>query len=171
MPSPLKSMSSIRKPTEGFGAPWYCCSSPMPRIWKYRGSEVSPAQLRFGTSAKTSSKFCCPASCSVAAFEHRDAARQFASGTGLKRGRDDDLVQLRASPPAIGRSPGRAMRSSAPGSRQRCTRNGRIFLPTLPPPVLTGSGSMGLPVRVLRTLPASQALKATPACSSLTLSD
>ena len=33
-PMPLKSMSSIRKPTDGFGAPWYCSSSPAPRIWK-----------------------------------------------------------------------------------------------------------------------------------------
>ena len=31
MPTPEKSMSSIRKPTEGFGAPWYCSTSPMPR--------------------------------------------------------------------------------------------------------------------------------------------
>jgi hypothetical protein len=35
-------------------------------------------------------------------------------------------------------------------------------LPTLPPPVLTGSGSMGSQVCVV-TLPASQALQATPA--------
>src|SRR3569832_1015032 len=34
----------------------------MPRIWKYRGRDVSPAQLRLGTSASTSSRCCCPAS-------------------------------------------------------------------------------------------------------------
>ena len=38
----------------------------------------------------------------------------------------------------------------------------RNFLPMLPPPVLTGSGSMGSRVSVV-TRPASQALKATPA--------
>ena len=31
MPMPEKSMSSIRNPTEAFGAPWNCSSSPMPR--------------------------------------------------------------------------------------------------------------------------------------------
>src|SRR3954467_10985519 len=39
----------------------------MPRIWKYRGREVSPAQLRLGTSASTSSRCCCPALRRVAA--------------------------------------------------------------------------------------------------------
>jgi hypothetical protein len=34
MPMPLKSISSTRKPMDGFGAPWYCSSSPMPRSWK-----------------------------------------------------------------------------------------------------------------------------------------
>ena len=61
MAMPEKSMSSIRKPTEGFGAPSYCSSSPMPRIWKYRGREVPPANPRFGTSASTSPKWDSPA--------------------------------------------------------------------------------------------------------------
>src|SRR3569833_1816092 len=39
----------------------------MPRIWKYRGRDVSPAQFRLGTSASTSSRCCCPASRRVAA--------------------------------------------------------------------------------------------------------
>src|SRR5210317_1600354 len=62
VPIPLKSISSIRNPTDGFGAPSYCSSSPMPRIWKYRARWPSPDQLRFGTVFTSSSKCCCAAS-------------------------------------------------------------------------------------------------------------
>ncbi len=67
MPTPLRSMSSIRNPTDGLGAPWYCSSSPMPRIWKKRGREVPPDQFRFGTRPSTSAKCWRPAASSVVA--------------------------------------------------------------------------------------------------------
>jgi hypothetical protein len=60
-------MSSIRKPTEGLGAPWYCSTSPMPRSWKKRGSEVPAAQFKSGISPSTSSKCWTPAVRSVSA--------------------------------------------------------------------------------------------------------
>jgi hypothetical protein len=61
IPTPLKSMSSMRNPTDGLGAPWYCSSSPTPRNWKNRGRDVPPDQFRFGTSPSTSCRCCRPA--------------------------------------------------------------------------------------------------------------
>ena len=55
-PIPLKSISSIKKPIEGFGAPSYCSSSPTPLIWKYRALFPSPDQFILGIVWMRSSK-------------------------------------------------------------------------------------------------------------------
>ncbi len=82
MPTPLKSMSSIRNPTDGFGAPWYCSSSPTPRSWKYRGLDVPPDQLTFGTRASTSCRCCRPADWSTPASSTVVLAGNSTAGAG-----------------------------------------------------------------------------------------
>src|ERR1700681_2080927 len=82
MPTPEKSMSSIRKPTEGLGAPWYCSTSPMPRSWKKRGRDVPPAQLRSGTRPSTSSKCWTPAPRSVPSPETAGRAKKIEAVSG-----------------------------------------------------------------------------------------
>src|SRR5262249_26578270 len=56
----------------------------MPRIWKYRGREVSPAQLRLGMSASTSSRCSCPASLKVVASSTDTLAGTSSADAGLK---------------------------------------------------------------------------------------
>ncbi len=93
MPTPLKSMSSIRKPTDGLGAPWYCSSSPTPRSWKYRGRDVPPDQFRFGTSPSTSCRCCRPADWSTSASSTVVLAGNSLAGAG----RSDAVTTISSS--------------------------------------------------------------------------
>ena len=65
IPTPEKSMIVDQKPTDGFGAPWYCSTSPMPRSWKSGVAKCRRPDIRSGIKASTSSKCWTPAYRSV----------------------------------------------------------------------------------------------------------
>src|ERR1700687_813070 len=105
----------------------------MPRIWKYLGNDVSPAQLRFGTSARTSSKFCCPASRSVIESSTDTLPGIADSGSGFKVA----VTMIGSSwvPPEFAAEvAGKAAAEAQFAARQASPRKTQI-LPTLPPPV------------------------------------
>src|ERR1700738_4047962 len=158
MPTPEKSMSSIKKPTEGLGAPWYCSTSPMPRSWKKRGRDVPPAQLRSGTRPSTSSTCWTPAPRSVPW-----------SSTVTLCGRSATLPARRPAVTTISSSvpsaetAGRAKKIEAVSGPNK---SHWYFIHLLPTPVLTGSGSTGSPAHG-RLRP----IKATPRFKLPTISD
>src|SRR6202142_2643543 len=137
-------MPSIRKPTDGFGAPWYCSTSPTPRSWKKRGLEVPDAQLRAGTRASTSSKCCTPAAFSVPASSTVTLCGS--SDIGMARSVAVTTTSSRVSALVVSAArPERGDTSRWRAASSAAVRDGTcIYL--LPTPVLTGSGSTGLPV-------------------------
>src|ERR1700730_6415454 len=158
MPTPEKSMSSIKKPTEGLGAPWYCSTSPMPRSWKKRGRDVPPAQLRSGTRPSTSSKCWTPAPRSV---PWSITVTLCGSSATLPARRP--AVTTISSSVLSAETAGRAKRIEAVSGPNK---SHGYFIHLLPTPVLTGSGSTGSPVhRRLRPI------EATPRFKRLTISD
>jgi hypothetical protein len=103
-PTPEKSMPSMRNPTDGFGAPCHCSSSPMPRSWKKRGRDVPADQLRLGTRPMTSWKCCTPAAASV-----RESSTVALAGRLRKsRSRKSAVITTSSSESSPGESPARA---------------------------------------------------------------
>src|ERR1700730_4421688 len=152
MPTPEKSMSSIKKPTEGLGAPWYCSTSPMPRSWKKRGRDVPPAQLRSGTRPSTSSTCWTPAPRSV---PWSITVTLCGSSATLPARRP--AVTTISSSVSSAETAGCAKRIEAVSGPNK---SHGYFIHLLPTPVLTGSGSTGSPVhRRLRPIEATPRFK------------
>src|ERR1700680_1164156 len=152
MPTPEKSMSSIRKPTDGLGAPWYCSTSPMPRSWKKRGREVPAAQLRSGIRPSTSSKCWTPAPRSVS----RPITVTLCGSSATLVDRRPAVTTI-SSRESAAETAGRAKRIEAVSAPNK---SHGYFIHLLPTPVLTGSGSTGSPVhRRLRPIEATPRFK------------
>ena len=143
IPMPEKSMPSMRNPTDGFGAPCHCDSSPIPRNWKKRGREVPADQLRLGTRPSTSWKCCTPAISSV-----RESSTVALAGRSLRfRSRSSAVTRISSSDESSATAANETKRVTNKNGIAHAARNEECI--PIPPPVLAGSGSTGSrPIRV-----------------------